>query len=462
MTRRARTATRWLGGAAAAVALLVLAPCAGAAQPPASVPTTTPIKHFLMLMQEGHSFDNYFGSYPGADGIPAGTCMPVDPGNRARPPRPCVRPFHLGDRSAGLPHSRLSFARQYRGGRMDGFVSSFAQLGVQQPGTPMGFYDARDIPFYWNLADNYVLFDRFFAAAAGGSVMNHMYWLTGTPGDVRELDRIPLQGFGQLPTIFDRLQERGISWKAYVQDYDPAITYRTAARHRRASQATWMPLLSYARYVDDPRLSRHIVDLSELFTDADRGTLPSVAYIVPASSSEHPPGRVQGGMRLVRRIVNALLLSPSWPSSAFMWTYDTWGGWYDHVRPPKVDAYGDGFRVPALLVSAYARRRAVDHTRLDTTSALRFVEDNWHVRPLARRDARAPTFGEAFDFARGPRPPVILPMTRGRPAVKLVRRWPIFAGYGGASALAALLLAVAVAAGARRRRQLEPTEGEAS
>ena len=416
---------------------------AGAA---ASGPTPrTPIRHFLMLMQEGHSFDNYFGRYPGADGIPADACMPTGRAGR------CVRPFHLGDRSSSLPHGRGTFAAQYNRGRMDGFVRALSELGIKDATGPMGFYGAGDIPFYWNVADNYVLFDRFFASAAAGSVMNHMYWLTGTPGDRRYPDAIPPGGFGRLPTIFDRLQARGISWKVYVQSYDPAITFRTAGRHRRASQATWMPLLSYARYVDDPRLFGHIADLSELFTDADRGTLPAVAYIVPAGSSEHPPGSVQAGVRLVRRIVNALMLGPAWRSSAFMWTYDTWGGWYDHVPPPRVDRYGYGFRVPALLVSAWARRHRVDHTQLDFTSALRFIEANWRLAPLAARDAKANTFAGAFDFSSGPRAPAILPMTRGAPAPAGSRRSVIYAGYGGAAVLAALLVVLAAARGPERR-----------
>jgi phospholipase C len=416
----------------------------------------TPIKHFLMLMQEGHSFDNYFGRYPGADGIPAATCMPVDPARRGGR---CVRPFHLGDRSASLPHSRRTFANQSNGGGMDGFVRALARLGSQDSGAPMGFYDARDIPFYWNLADQYVLFDRFFAASAGGSVSNHMFWLTGTPGDRRYPDRIPPGGFsgaGGPDTIFDRVGQRGLSWKVYVQDYDPNVTFRTAARPgARSTQATWMPLLSYPRYVDDPKLKSHIVDLSELFADAARGTLPAVAYVVPASSSEHPPGRIEAGSRLVRRIVGSLLLSRLWKSSAFMWTYDNWGGWYDHVRPPRVDQDGYGFRVPALLVSSWARRGHVDHTTLDATSALRFIEYNWNLRPLARRDAKATPFLGAFDFGAGPRRAVIPALDRHSARPASARRAVIYAGYAGATLLAFVVIAAA-AAGTRTRRRPRP------
>jgi phospholipase C len=169
----------------------------------------------------------------------------------------------------------------------------------------------------------------------------------------------------------------------------------------------WVPLLGYDRYITDPSLSSHIVDLEEYFADLEHGTLPSVAYIVaPAGgASEHEAGTVKVGQQLVAKLVNALMRSSQWKSSAFMWTYDGWGGWYDHVKPPQVDAYGYGFRVPALLVSPYAKRGYVDSTTLDSTSILKFIERNWGLQPLASRDRRAETFMSAFDFADAPRNP---------------------------------------------------------
>ena len=130
------------------------------------------------------------------------------------------------------------------------------------------------------------------------------------------------------------------------------------------------------------------------------GTLPAVSYIVPAGASEHPPGRIQAGERFVRSLLNALASSSSWKDSAFTWTYDDWGGWYDHVKPPQVDRYGYGFRAPALLVSAYARRGHVDHTQLDFTSILKFIEENWNLKPLAARDAAANSLHQVLYTAR--------------------------------------------------------------
>jgi phospholipase C len=391
----------------------------GAAPAAAASPPTTPIEHFVVLMQENHSFDNYFGTYPGADGIPKGTCMPV--GKRSRP---CVRPFRLGGRPVpDLGHDRRIHRIQYARGRMDGFVRAASIDRQTVDRSVMGYYDDRDLPFYWNVADEYVLFDRFFAATTDGSVASHMFWVTGTPGD-------PDGGFGDRATIFDRLDRRGISWKFYVEDYDP----------RQPTQAVRVPLLNSDRYVRDPKLFSHIVDLDEYYEDLRDGRLPQVSYIAPAGSSEHPPGRIGAGEALVKRLITALSMSSAWDTSTFMWTYDDWGGWFDHVRPPRVAGGTLGFRVPALLVSPYARRGYVDSTRLDTTSILRFIEDNWKLEPLAARDARANSLAGAFDFSKAPRAPSIVAAERGAGEATAVRRWVIYLGYGAALVLSALLI----------------------
>lgn len=451
--------------AAAAVLLVLplvglwLAPPAGAADPTTAHPTTahptaTPIKHFVTLMQENHSFDNYFGTYPGADGIPASTCMPTDPTVTGGP---CVKPFAIGGQPiVDLGHNTGVFAEEYAGGRMDGFVSAFAE----QPGVKdlaMGHYDAADIPYYWNVADNYVLFDRSFTSAAGGSVWNHFYWVTGSPGNPAADTLLP-GGFDDVPTIFDRLQAAGVSWKFYVQNYDPSVTYRNPGNGDRSSQIIWVPPLNYARFLDDPALHDHIVPMEQYYADLADGDLPAVSYLVPAGASEHPPGSIQAGTRFVRTLVNALMASDSWDSSAFMWTYDDWGGWYDHVRPPSVDAYGYGFRAPALLVSPYARPGHVDHTTIDFTSQLAFIEHNWGVAPLAARDAAAQDITSAFDFSRGPRAPVVLSESRGVPAPPSPRTGTVYGMYGAALAAGLLLVVLGRRGGLRpvwtRRRRV--------
>ena len=449
-------------GVLAVVGWTVAAPATAAAAPAEStpaeeLPTNTPIKHFVVLMQENHSFDNYFGTYPGADGIPPDTCMPID--NSRDPSRPrttteCVEPFHLeGQAILDLGHSGGVHDAQYNNGRMDGFIKVFTdRRGVGSQA--MGYYDDRDIPYYWNVADNYVLFDRLFTSAAGGSVWNHMFWVTGTPGNP-DADLLLPGGFDHVPTIFDRLQEAGVSWKFYVQNYKPEITFRTPGVGDDASQIVWVPPLNYNRFLDDPALSSRIVDMSEYYRDLAAGTLPAVSYMVPSGASEHPPGSIQAGERFVRTLVNGLMASSSWNTSAFMWTYDDWGGWYDHVAPPSVDQYGYGFRSPSLLVSPYARQGHVDHTTLDFTSQLKFIENNWGVPPLGDRDRAAEDITSAFDFSSGPREPVLLDRTRTPEEPPDTQSGVVYLCYG-----AALMAAPAVALANQRRRRAHTEASE--
>jgi phospholipase C len=436
---------------------LVAAALVPAARAEAADPTPrTPIRHFISLMLENHSFDNYFGTYPGADGIPQSVCMPVrldTPGSR------CIKPFHIENEAVeDLNHSPEIARNQLDGGRMDGFVAAIArERGRVQP-LVMGHYDDRDIPFSWNVADDYVLFDRFFTSALGGSVLNHMYWVSGGPGAQRG-DFIPPEGFDD-PTIFDRLQAKGISWKFYVQDYDPAINVRSRALGDRGSQLVRVPLLDYPRVLDDRRLLSHIVPFQQLFEDLRRGQLPAVSYVVPSATSEHTPGSTYlGGETFVRTIVNGLMRSSAWKSSAFMWSYDDWGGWYDHVRPPAVDGMGYGFRAPALLVSPYAKRGYIDHRTLDFTSMLKFIEQNWDLAPLASRDRAASGLMSAFDFSRGPREPVLLSRRRGHAPLPEPKRTAVYVSYSAAVGVAALVIAAALLLDTRVRRRRGPLDG---
>lgn len=403
--------------------------------------TTTPIKHFITLMQQNHSFDNYFGSRPGVDGLPPKTCLPMGTGQDGG--ADCVAPFHVGGRPiVDLGDSIELFDAQMAGGRLDGFVTALAGR-TEDPGLTMGYYDDSDLPFYWNVADEYVLFDHFFSSAFSGTLRNHLYWVAGAP-DVG-LDGQPLPGgVDGLPTIFDRLQQAGVSWKFYVDE-----PTQSASSGGQGAAAAAMPLLQFSRFLGVPLLANRIVPVKELFTDIEKGTLPSVAYVVASHADEHPPARADLGERFVRQVVTALMRSTSWPSSAFAWTYDGWGGWYDHVPPPHVDAFGYGFRVPALLVSPYARRGHVDSTQLDSTSFLKFIEENWGVPPLASRDEAANSITSAFDFKSPPRAPVLLDRARSHELASPERRSVVFIAYG---LVVAGIAAAGMAAWQRGRR----------
>jgi phospholipase C len=413
--------------------------------------TTTPIKHFVFMMQGDRSFDNYFGSYPGADGIPAGACQDLVV---TKPAAGCVKPYALhGSVPATLGAGTVELDNQYNNGKMNGFVAAYQSEGRDGAAT-MGYYDARDLSTYWNLASQYVLFDRFFSSTREGEMSNRSYWVSAanTPdGNAKQVQA----AYAKQLTIFDRLQAAGVSWKFYVQGYNPAETSRTSSAGHPTTQPVRVPLLNYERFLDNPALSGHIVDMSQYYKDLDAGTLPAVSYIASNGPSERSARSIQTGQALVGDLITNLMVSTSWSSSAFLLSYDGSGGWFDHVTPPQIDKSGYGMRVPALLVSSYARAGFIDSTPLDSTSALKFIEDNWRLAPLAKRDTTSNSLVAAFDFDAAARAPRV-----GFSQAKQVKAaktsvTPVYWTYGGALLLALVLLLSAFIA-ARLRRDAAP------
>lgn len=404
------------------------------------IPTTTPIKHLVTIMQSNHSFDSLFGVYPGADGIPEGTCIPTDPDAVASAASDCVKPFPMANNGADFDHTHRTFRNQYRDGRNDGFLSSFRKRG--EDGTlAIGHYTAEDIPFSYNAAEQYVLFDRFFTSASAGSVPNRMYWTTGQPG-ISNFDdtAIPREGWGDLPTIFDELQARGISWKFYIEHYDPTRTYRNRGIESTYAQVNWAPVLTFQRFIDDPELNSHIVDLDQYYVDLEKNQLPAVSYVVTVGSSGHPPSSLVASERFLQSMVNALMMSPAWDTSVIQWAYDDWGGWYDHVPPPQIDEFGYGYRTAAQLVSPYARKGYIDSETHDFTSILAFIEDNWSIPALAERDANAVSIATALDFSQPPRAASIIPMDQEAVALVIPNRTGIHISYSVAILSAGVVL----------------------
>jgi phospholipase C len=430
---------------AAAVVLVLsagLGPLGAAQAATTPTPTTTPIKHFVFMMQGDRSFDNYFGTYPGADGIPAGVCQL---NVIARPAAGCVKPYALHDTvPATLGAGSVELNNQYNSGAMNGFVAAYQSEGRNGAAT-MGYYDRRDLATYWNLASQYVLFDHFFSSTRQGELSNRSYWVSGANAPSGSGSQVQA-AYAKQATIFDRLQAAGVSWKFYVQGLVPSATSRSAAAGHPTTQPLRVPLLNYDRFSDDPALRGHIVDLSQYYKDLDADTLPAVSYIASNGPSERSARSIPAGQALVGDLVTNLMVSKSWSSSAFLLSYDGSGGWYDHVTPPQVDAHGYGLRVPALLISSYARVGAIDSTPLDSTSALKFIEQNWQLPSLAARDAEANSLVSAFSFAAPARPPrVDFAQTKPVAAVKTTVS-PVYWTYGSALLLVVILIASALLA----------------
>jgi phospholipase C len=365
--------------------------------------STIPIDHIVVLMQENRSFDHYLGQLhwegqPKAEGEPrnASNPNPLDPGGRP------IKAFHQTKycEVADLDHSWNGSHREWNEGKMDGFTAANAIPQDPTGSRTMGWYDRRDLPFYYALYRTFATSDRYFSSLLSQTFPNRFYLLAGTSfGHIRN-DFPPPDGFTQ-PTIFNLLDNAGITWKIYYSQIAFAFEFK---------------------YVRD-HAAEHVFPIEQYYADAAAGDLPQVSFVDPiflapadVENDEHPPSNLQVGERFVSDVVDALFESPNWSSSALFLTYDEHGGYFDHVAPPPApvpDAIppmlepGDvpgafdryGFRVPVGVVSPYSRPHSVSHVVNDHTSILKFIETRFGLPPLTNRDAQANAMLEFFDFS---------------------------------------------------------------
>ena len=462
------------------MAAAALAQGAWAAQPPAD--GIHKIKHVIVIMQENRSFDSYFGTFPGADGIPMqngrpAVCLP-DPASGH-----CVKPYHdSNDRNGGGPHGLRAAVQDVHEGRMDGFIAQAesGRRGCLNPDNPactnsaapdvMGYHDGRDIPNYWKYAKEFVLQDRMFEPNASWSLPEHLFQVSewsarctqhnNTASCVNNLQNPGMPpDFGQnrarrrrFAIGWDRrpdpiyawtdltwlLHKSGVSWGYYVVagtepdcEDDEAMDC-VSVRQNARTPGIWNPLPYFDTVRKDGELG-NIQSIRNFMTKAKKGGLPAVSWIAPSGDvSEHPPALVSKGQTFVTQIINAVMSGPEWKDTAIFLAWDDWGGFYDHVAPVKVDRNGYGLRVPAMVISAYAKKGYIDHQTLSFDAYVKFIEDDFlggqrldpktDGRPDPRPDVRerASQLGDLradFDFHQAPRKPVILP---ARPKTALV------------------------------------------
>ena len=372
--------------------------------------TRWPIKHVIYIVKENRTFDQYFGLYPGANGTTRGRT------------RTGWRPLARGIPQTlphDLQHSYRAALTAWDHGRMDGFarVDDWAKRYAYSEALP------RDIPNYWGWARDFVLGDNFFSSAMGPSFPNHLYtiaaqsvlthdnparrggsgpWTWGCDAPsyvyVRRYERTGRVNWARpcfgLHSEAALLNAKGISWAYYAATKGEKgylwSAFDAVRSVRRTSQ--W---------------HRHVRAVDGLLPDVRAGKLPAVTWVTPVRSlSEHPDFNECLGENWTTRVIDAVMRSPLWRSTAIFLTWDDWGGFYDHVPPPRVDGFGLGFRVPLLVISPYARRGLVDHHRAEFSSVLRFVEENWGLSALTPRDrAGAGDLSYDFSFAEPPRPP---------------------------------------------------------
>jgi phospholipase C len=367
-------------------------------QLPIGTDTLPQIQHIIVVMMENHSFDNYLGMLGRGDGLFRIGGMPLN----ANPDGTgsWIRSFHMPATcqpdALGPSQSWNASHISYANGHNSGFVEASGAIA-------MGYWDEGDLPFYYGLARTFPLCDRFFCSVLAQTYPNRRFLLGASAAGLVSTDVGAILNGPEPPagSIFERLDDQGISWINYASDLPQIALYPSVLKaHPDRNQ----PI---ARY----------------FADAAAGTLPSVAYVDPpflnpVGSEEN--GDIAVGEDFVARVVNAAMQGPGWPATLLIWLYDEHGGYYDHVSPPPAlrpddippdievppdqpgayDRYG--FRVPAVIVSPYARRRYVSHVVHDHTSVLKLIETKWNLPAITYRDANADDLLDSLDLRAPP------------------------------------------------------------
>jgi phospholipase C len=421
------------------------------------------INHVVVIYQENWSFDSLYGRFPGANGIDnAGaaiqqvdkdgqpyTTLPQPMNTTYSPAIPDPRfpgdlpvaPYDLSKYAApnqltgDAVHRFYQEQYQIDGGKMDKFVAWSDSAGLV-----MSYYDATNMP-EGKLAQQFTLLDNFFHSAFGGSFLNHQFlicacaptWPDAPASIVAQIDgngmmtrdgQVTPDGFAintaftvnsphpanitdrtmlvpeqTAPTIGDRLSEKNLSWAWYSGGWNNAVLGHPDPLFQFHHQ----PFAFYANYADGtPGRAEHLKDEGDFYTDVVGNTLPAVSFIKPMGADNEHPGYAteMNGQQHVADLVSAIQSSPYWNDTAIVVTYDEHGGRWDHVAPPVVDKWGPGSRVPAIIISPFARKGFVDHAQYDTTAIMKLIEERWNLQPLNDRDARAGDLLTAFDFTQ--------------------------------------------------------------
>jgi phospholipase C len=446
------------------------------------------IKHVIVIQQENRSFDSYFGTFPGADGIPMKNGQPAvcvhDPKSGS-----CVAPFvDHSDVNGGGPHSAPNASADVDGGKMDGFIgqAESGRKGCLDPTDPactnsatpdvMGYHVQSDIPNYWTYASDFVLQDRMFEPSASWSLPSHLFLVSewsayctqvDNPSScVNALQTRPVERPQDTPAVYGGqagpktggkagsarraagtsranqpiyawtdltylLHKDKVSWGYYVVpgtepdcENDAAMTCAPIGQNSN-TPGIWNPLPWFDTVKADGQLG-NIKSVTNFYSAAKAGTLPAVSWVVPSGAvSEHPPAPVSFGQSYVTSLINAVMNSPDWDSTAIFLAWDDWGGFYDHVKPPTVDENGYGLRVPGIVISPFAKHGYIDHQTLSFDAYDKFIEDDFlggqrldpatdgrpDPRPNVREEVKI--LGDLtadFDFDQTPRPPVLLPV----------------------------------------------------
>ncbi len=373
---------------------------------------SSPIKHIVFIVKENRSFDNYFGTFPGADGAVTGL---LSNGKT-------IALGHTPDQSRDIGHDWFSALEVIDSGKMDRFDLNYA-ANVGGDYLAYSQLTEADIPNYFAYARRFVLSDRTFSSEHGPSLPNHIFTIaasangiisvptstpvnyswgcdSGVPTMVVQLidpsgniyTQFPCFDF---PTMGDQMDTAGVDWRYYAPSYG-----------QRGYTFSVFNNVRHIRY--GPDWTKNVVPEGQFITDARAGTLPSVSWLVTGLGSEHPPNSTCYGENWTVNQLNALMQGPDWASTAVFIMWDDFGGFYDHVPPPQLDQFGLGPRVPMLIVSPYAKPGYISHTQYDAGTVLKFMEETFSIPSLGLGDASANDPMDSFDFNQKPQGPLTL------------------------------------------------------
>lgn len=378
------------------------------------------IQHIVFIIKENRTFDNYFGTFPGADGATTGELSTGQ-----------VIPLgHTPDRTPNdICHMWGCALLAENKGKMNQF-NLITGGDTLVNGTPLAYTQLTeaDIPNYFAYASNFVLADHMFSSLNGPSFPNHLYTVAGQSGGAIGLPTAGNSSWGcdspsnstvqvlesdgdgvnefpcfDFQTLADSLQSAGISWKYY-------------APGQGQSGYIWSALDAIKHIRMGSLWTSNVVSDTQFVTDAQNGNLPAVSWLVTSvANSEHPPYSSCVGENWTVQQINAIMKGPDWNSTAIFLTWDDFGGFYDHVPPPNLDQYGLGPRVPLLIISPFAKKGYVSHTQYEFSSVLKFIENRFGLSSLTARDTQANDTTDSFDFSQQPLAPLIL-QTRTCPA----------------------------------------------
>ncbi|HYZ15209.1 MAG TPA: alkaline phosphatase family protein [Candidatus Acidoferrum sp.] len=388
------------------------------AAPPSGV-----IKHVVFVIQENRSFDNLFNGFPGADTVTSG--------RRHDDSIVALHPLSLNE-PVDLDHARQSFLNSYNDGRMNGF-DLIGEVPPQHNGDfAYAYVPQSETKPYWDLARQFTLADRTFASVGGPSFPAHQYLIAGTAGRAidnpdKTADNVFWWGCDSPPDT--RVREIGSDGRATGPRVFPCFDYPTLADELDAHQISWrsyaptandlgsiwsaFDVIHHIRYGPDWN-AKVVTPETRVLTDIAADALPAVSWVTPDFvSSDHETygigGHPQAGPRRdlgpqwVATVVNAIGRSKLWNDTVIIVVRDDWGGWYDHVRPPHLDAMGLGFRVPMIVISPYAKHGYVSHVQHEFGSMLKFAEEVVGVPSLGTTDTRADDLTDCFDFRQPPK-----------------------------------------------------------